>query len=58
MSDALRRVRVSSVCVPHIHPGCGLARRVWLLRCPRLPLLQHVVHLRSHEVPRGQPHKH
>lgn len=47
-----------SVCVPHIHSGCGLARCVWLLRCASLPLLQHVVYLCHHEVPHGQPHQH
>lgn len=43
-------VFVSSVCVPHIHSGGGLARCVWLLGCAGLPLLQHVVHLCHHEV--------
>lgn len=49
-------VRASPVCVPDVHSGRGLAGRVWLLRRASLPLLQHVVHLRHHEV--LQPHQH
>lgn len=48
---------VPSVCVPHIHPGRGLARCVWFLCCAGLPLLQHVVYLCHHEVSRGQHHQ-
>uniref|UniRef100_A0A0E9XL32 Uncharacterized protein n=1 Tax=Anguilla anguilla TaxID=7936 RepID=A0A0E9XL32_ANGAN len=43
-----------NVCVPDLHPGRGLAGCVWLLRRACLPVLQHVVHLRRHEVTSGQ----
>lgn len=51
-------ISVFAVCVPHIHPGCGVAWRVWLLCCASLPLLQYVVYLCDHEVSHGQPHQH
>lgn len=49
---------LSPVCVPHLHPGSGLAGRFRLLRRACFPLLQHVVHLRNHEVPHSQHHQH
>lgn len=49
---------LSPVCVPHLHPGSGLAGRFRLLRRACFPLLQHVVHLCNHEVPHSQHHQH